>query len=818
MPPVRAGMPRSESAFHKNLTPADRLEILKLQTLRELPKARYATQLALTELPAGRGRKVIFSHVEVYKMVETIATSLREAGVRPGTVCAFVLENSVEAIVYFLALQWIGAIASPIDPTASADETITHLKSVKAATVVSPLIDEDDEDDNALFQKMRDVCNSVDVISWHIHRTMNEGVVLEMHGKRASEGAAWSGGAGDFKLEPTESSIRMANVEGLDTSLTVQLNHRNMASATRAFSDSYELSPSQSTLLLTPVHSIQGLICMLGAMYSGGHIVISGNLDLEPEDVFKIVKEEKVSWFSTDADRIMELFEKAKIDPEAAKGMNLSFVRSVGGNIDADTLRQVEPVLRAPILEAYGVLETSGVIVANKEFDFRPGTCGKPVTGCAVAIFNDDGEKLTAGTSGNIGVAGPHVASGYMDNIYANEKSLVSVTDDDGQSITYFLTGDEGSLDSDGFLTVATNGKIRRGASAFRAQEEEEIKSSRALEAAALSRAAQEERETKEAQEEAARRTAAAEAEEMARKEAQEEEERRALEARTLEDKKQQSEERKTRAMPVFAPIPVPASNLDSNVLDQILDRLDAIERNQKRMEEELEARRQSDMIEMRALVEKTQQQMDEQQQKMNASNGGVIQVNMDEINSAVNAAAASAQSSSQNTAAAAQAAKDAAAAAERASVAQGNRDLTIVSGPSNFVEVNDPSSLQKTVLVSLDDVEEAMKLHPAVETARAFGRPDAKFGNEVFCAIVPGKGARISEPWLKLHAQSVLPAAFVPKKFFFRENLSPDSDRAELAQDKELKRISHLSGYSTTKLVKRPTWNAQTAPSEAAV
>ncbi len=86
--------------------------------------------------------------------------------------------------------------------------------------------------------------------------------------------------------------------------------------------------------------------------------------------------------------------------------------------------------------------------------------------------------------------------------------------------------------------------------------------------------------------------------------------------------------------------------------------------------------------------------------------------------------------------------------------------------------------------------------------------RPDKRYGNEVFCCVLPRKGARVSEPWLKLHAQSVLPASFVPKKFYYRDDLRSDVARAELAEDKELKRISHTSGYSSTKMVRSPEWN----------
>ena len=118
-------------------------------------------------------------------------------------------------------------------------------------------------------------------------------------------------------------------------------------------------------------------------------------------------------------------------------------------------------------------------------------------------------------------------------------------------------------------------------------------------------------------------------------------------------------------------------------------------------------------------------------------------------------------------TAAAAQAAKDAAEAAAAA------RAAAIVDTSPNGLEVADPDAVQKTVLVSLDDVKKAMNMHPSVAMSRAFDRQDKRYGIEVFCSINPKSGARVSEPWMKLHAQTLLLAAFVPMQFFFKQDLS---------------------------------------------
>ena len=106
-----------------------------------------------------------------------------------------------------------------------------------------------------------------------------------------------------------------------------------------------------------------------------------------------------------------------------------------------------EKITGQPILQAYGLTETSPAAIINPiNFEEFTGSIGLPISSTEVMICDDDGTQLPIGDLGEICIKGPQVMKGYWEKPDETKKVLST----DG----WLKTGDMGRMDQDGFIFI----------------------------------------------------------------------------------------------------------------------------------------------------------------------------------------------------------------------------------------------------------------------------------------------------------------------------------------------------------------------------
>jgi long-chain acyl-CoA synthetase len=125
---------------------------------------------------------------------------------------------------------------------------------------------------------------------------------------------------------------------------------------------------------------------------------------------------------------------------------SLRVCSSGGGPLPVDVGRRVETLIGRRLGGGWGMTETSpagsNVPLTGTT---KPGTVGLPLPGLEISVvaLDEPRRELPAGETGEIRIKGPNVTAGYWNRPDANASAFI-----DG----WFLTGDVGYLDADGFL------------------------------------------------------------------------------------------------------------------------------------------------------------------------------------------------------------------------------------------------------------------------------------------------------------------------------------------------------------------------------
>lgn len=187
--------------------------------------------------------------------------------------------------------------------------------------------------------------------------------------------------------------------------------------------------------------------CITFFKYGATNVLITN-----PRDMKAFMKDLKKNPFSF-ITGVNTLF-NGMLNQPAFKEVDFSKLKiSLGGGMAVQdaVAKEWEQVTKSPLLEAYGLSETSPAATINPtDGTHRMGTIGLPIPSTEIKIFDDDLNEVPQGERGEIGIKGPQVFKGYWNR---EDETKAAFKGD------FFLTGDIGIMDEDGFFKIVDRKK-----------------------------------------------------------------------------------------------------------------------------------------------------------------------------------------------------------------------------------------------------------------------------------------------------------------------------------------------------------------------
>ncbi|KAF0674678.1 malonate--CoA ligase [Profundibacterium mesophilum] len=370
------------------------------------------------------------THGDFLRMAARFAHAITDAGLVPGDRLAVQIEKSPQALAVYAACVQAGIVFLPLNTAYTASE-ISYFVGNSGARLL--------------------LCDP--------RRADALGPVAEEFAARlmtldAAGGGSFAEAAGG-KPETFETAARDIGdlAAFLYTSGTTgrskgaMLTQGNLLSNAEVLTTHWGFTEDDVLLHMLPIFHTHGLFVATNIMLlCGGAMIFHPKFDLDAaiEALPRATAMMGVPTFYT------RLLSDARFDRDLVRGMRL-FV-SGSAPLLAETHVQFEQRSGHRILERYGMTETNMNTSNPYEGDRRAGTVGFPLPGVELQVCDPQtGAPLPQGEIGVIEVRGPNVFEGYW--------QMPEKTAEELRENGFFITGDLGRIDEDGYVSIVGRGK-----------------------------------------------------------------------------------------------------------------------------------------------------------------------------------------------------------------------------------------------------------------------------------------------------------------------------------------------------------------------
>ena len=375
-------------------------------------------------LPPGRAPH---SYGDAFATAARFAHVLTRRGVKSGDRVAVQVEKSPQALFLYLACLRVGAIYLPLNTDYTANELAYFATDAEPQIFVCS--EKNREKIAGFFPAARILTLSDDGLA----------------GSLMQEAADMPAQFSDAPMAMSDLAAILYTSGTTGRSKGAMLSHGNLFSNASSLKQAWRYRQDDVLLHALPIFHTHGLFVATNTtLLSAASMIFLPKFYLDA--VFAALPDARVMM------GVPTFYTRLLSDPRLNKDSTRTIRLFISGSAPllAETHQEWQRRTGHAILERYGMTETNMNTSNPYEGVRRPGSVGLPLPGVELRITDKDCKPVTQGDIGMVEVRGPNVFSGYW---RMPDKTAAAFREDG-----FFITGDLGAVDGDGYVHIVGRG------------------------------------------------------------------------------------------------------------------------------------------------------------------------------------------------------------------------------------------------------------------------------------------------------------------------------------------------------------------------
>lgn len=371
-----------------------------------------------------------YSRSDILNKTGKISNFFHSLGARPGDRVSVQVYKSIENMCIYLACLRSGLVFHPLNPAYKAKEVDYFLGNAKPLIVIC---------DPQKFEMIKILSEIIDIK--HIF-------TLDASGNGQFSEAIVPSSPNFNTVSRDKDDLAALLYSSGTTGLPkgIMLTHNNLSSNAETLVKYWGFSATDRLLHVLPIFHVHGLFVALGCILLSGGTMRWAN-KFTPNYVNQYLSE------CTTMMGVPTYYTRLLSDANFGKKhtQNMRLFTSGSAPLLVDTFNNFRKRSGFEILERYGMTET-GMNCSNPlKSKRKPGTVGPPLPGVTARIVNASGKKIETNEVGDLQIKGDNVFKGYWEMPVKTKEDFT----DDG----FFNTGDQATLDNDGYVSIVGRSK-----------------------------------------------------------------------------------------------------------------------------------------------------------------------------------------------------------------------------------------------------------------------------------------------------------------------------------------------------------------------